>query len=44
MKHEGGRPGRFDGLEAGLLVNLHAATIKDGLRRLSRNKSLPAFL
>jgi hypothetical protein len=34
---------RLSGLAVGLLVNFHAATIKHSLRRLTRNKILPAF-
>ena len=34
---------RLSGLAVGLLVNFHAATIKHGLRRLTRNKILPVF-
>ena len=33
---------KLSGLPVGLLVNFHAATIKNGLRRLTNNKNLPA--
>ena len=32
---------RLSGLAVGLLVNFHAATIKQGLRRLTRSRFLP---
>jgi GxxExxY protein len=35
---------KLSGLDAGLLVNFHAETLKQGLRRLSRTKSPPSRL
>ena len=34
---------KLSGLPVGLLVNFHAATIRQGLRRLTNNRTLPGF-